>query len=154
MSAPRDRGGVFAVASGGGHWQQMMELLPAFAGHQVIYATTLKGLAERDVAAPAVLIPDCHRTAPLSLLRCALVLARHILRQRPDIVVSTGALPGLVALALGKATGARTIWIDSVANARAMSLSGSAARGIADLWLTQWPEVAQMSGARYAGSVL
>lgn len=145
---------VLAVASGGGHWQQLMALRPAFAGHRVIYATTLPGLAARYGAAPAVLIPDCNRDAPLAILRATVGLGRLILRHRPQIVVSTGALPGLIGLALGKLCGADTVWIDSVANARSLSRSGQAARRVADLWLTQWPEVAQASGARYAGSVL
>ena len=65
-----------------------------------------------------------------------------------------GALPGVVALALGRAMGARTVWIDSVANAAEMSLSGRLARRVAHLWLTQWEHVARDSGAEYAGSVL
>ena len=145
---------VLAVASGGGHWQQLMELRPAFGHHSVTYATTLAGLAERSAAAPALLIPDCHRKTPAAVLRCALALVAHIRRLRPQVVLSTGALPGLIALILGKAAGARAVWIDSAANAGAMSASGRAARGIADLWLTQWPGVAQASGAAYAGSIL
>ena len=151
MTAPTR---ILAVASGGGHWQQLMALRPAFGAHKVIYATTLAGLAEKDAASPAALIPECHRNAPFAVLRCTLALALYVLRHRPHVVVSTGAMPGLIALALGRALGARTVWIDSVANARAMSMSGRAARRVSDLWLTQWPEVARGSGAHYAGSIL
>ena len=154
MRAAPDATQVLAVSSGGGHWLQLMQLCPAFGDHKVTFATTLPGLAERSRVAPAIVIPDCHRAAPLSVLRCTIALARCILRHRPAVVVSTGALPGLIALALGKVAGARTVWIDSVANARTMSLSGRVARGVADLWLTQWPEVARTGGAEYAGSVL
>ena len=73
---------------------------------------------------------------------------------RPDVVISTGAAPGYFALRLGKLFGARTIWVDSIANAEEMSLSGRLAQRYADLWLTQWPEVAKRDGARYEGRLL
>jgi len=50
--------------------------------------------------------------------------------------------------------GARTIWIDSIANTERMSLSGRLSRPFAQLWLTQWPEVSDRTGATYVGAVL
>ncbi len=37
-----------------------------------------------------------------------------LLKERPDIVITTGAAPGYFCLRLGKLLGARTIWIDSI----------------------------------------
>jgi UDP-N-acetylglucosamine:LPS N-acetylglucosamine transferase len=145
---------ILAIASGGGHWQQLMELRPAFEGHAVTYATTLAGLPERFGAAPAFIVPDCNRNKKLAMIRSAAALARLVARVRPQVVVSTGALPGVMALALGRATGARTVWIDSVANAEEMSMSGRLARRLSHLWLSQWAHVAEAEGAEYAGRVL
>jgi hypothetical protein len=75
-------------------------------------------------------------------------------RTRPDVVVSTGAAPGYFALRIGKILGARTVWIDSIANAEALSRTGTLVRPWADLWLTQWPHLAADGGPAYAGSVL
>ena len=145
---------MVAIASGGGHWQQLMLLRPAFEGFEVHYATTLPGLADQSDASPASLVTDCNRNEKLAMLRSTMDVARLLLRVRPDVVVTTGALPGLIALALAKRVGARTAWIDSVANAEEMSMAGAKARPHADLWLSQWPEVARAYGASYAGSVL
>ena len=145
---------ILAIASGGGHWQQLMELRPAFEGAEVTYATTLPGLPERFGANPAFIVPDCNRNQKFAMLRSAASLGLLVLRVHPHVVVSTGALPGVIALALGKATGARTVWIDSVANAEEMSMSGRLARRVADLWLSQWEHVACDAGAEYAGRVL
>lgn len=145
---------LLVVASGGGHWQQLMLLRPAFDVQDVIYATTIAGLPERSGVAPAVIVPDANRRAPIAALRSTLALTWLILRHRPDVILSTGALPGVIALALGKAFGARTIWIDSIANAEEMSKSGKLACHFADHWLSQWPDVARASGALYMGSVL
>ena len=64
-----------------------------------------------------------------------------LLRVRPDVVISTGAAPGYFALRFGGLLGARTLWLDSIANAEELSLSGTKASRFADLTLTQWPEL-------------
>ena len=149
---PRPR--VMAVASGGGHWQQLMILSPAFAEADVLYVTTLKGLAENFEVSPAVLVTECNRHEKRKVLRCARDLWRELRRFRPDVVVTTGALPGVIALGLAKLLKVRTVWVDSVANAEEMSLSGKLARRVADHWYSQWEHVAEATGARYAGSIL
>jgi UDP-N-acetylglucosamine:LPS N-acetylglucosamine transferase len=80
-------------------------------------------------------------------------LASVVIRVRPHVVITTGAAPGYVAIRLAKLLGARTMFIDSVANARELSLSAKLAEGHADRLLTQWPSVATSTGADYAGSV-
>jgi hypothetical protein len=88
------------------------------------------------------------------VVRCAASLLLLFARFRPDLVLTTGALPGLIAIYLGKRFRARTMWIDSVANAEEMSLAGQNAGRHADEWLAQWPDVAAFAGARYEGSVI
>lgn len=140
---------ILAVSSGGGHWQQLQLIAPAFQGHNVVFATT-----QTEPLGPVRSIPDCNRDDPLSVLRCLVSVMRLVVGERPDVVISTGALPGLLATFFGRLIGARTIWLDSVANAEEMSLSGKIARYFAALCLTQWPDVAARSGARYQGAVL
>ena len=50
--------------------------------------------------------------------------------------------------------GIRTVWVDSVANAEELSMSGQKAGGCVDLWLTQWPHLAGDDGPRCYGNVL
>lgn len=145
---------LLAVASGGGHWHQLMLMRGAFEGAEVHYVTTLAGLPEQFGASPATLVRDCNRHEKMAMVGSALEILGVIRRWKPDVVLSTGALPGVIALALGRTLGAKTIWVDSVANAEEMSLSGKLARRFAHVWLSQWPEVAKAEGADYAGSVL
>ena len=79
---------------------------------------------------------------------------RVLRKEKPDLVISTGAAPGGLALYLAKRSGIKTVWIDSIANAEELSLSGQKAGAFADLWLTQWPELAREDGPHYKGSVL
>src|SRR6056297_3669898 len=140
---------VLAVASAGGHFNQLMLLRPGLEGHEVLTLTTLPGLAAEFGAAPSALIPDCNANTPLRALACLIAVGVRVLRHRPHVVVTTGALPGVLALAWGRVIGARTIWIDSVANAEALSASGRLAKRIAHLTLSQWPSVAEAEGVRY-----
>ena len=100
------------------------------------------------------MIPDSNRWSKLRLLRCAIAIGWLLLRLRPDVVLTTGAAPGYFALCIGKWFGARVVWIDSIANAEEMSLSGQKAGRFADLWLTQWLHLAGDNGPKFFGSVL
>lgn len=145
---------VLAVSSSGGHWEQLMLLREAFSGADVVYATTLDGLAKKSQVGPAYLITDCNRDRLSPNVRCVRELFHIIRTERPDVILSTGAAPGLIAIAVGKLFGAKGVWIDSVANSEKLSLSGKMAGRLANLWLTQWPQLARSNGPHYFGAVL
>src|SRR5690606_10447610 len=84
----------------------------------------------------------------------ALQILLILLRERPDIVLSTGAAPGYFALRFAKLMGCRTVWIDGIANVERLSLAGSKAGEFADRWLTQWPNLSMDGGPRFRGAVL
>ncbi|MWD29567.1 UDP-N-acetylglucosamine--LPS N-acetylglucosamine transferase [Aquicoccus sp. SCR17] len=154
---------VMAVASAGGHWVQLSRLAPAWAGCEVTYVTTDPGLeAEVREAAEAAGEPqprfrtviEANRWQKLRLLRMVLQLAAILVWHRPDVVVTTGAAPGVIALRLAALMRTRTVWIDSIANAEKLSLSGRLAGNHADLWLTQWEHLAAPEGPDFRGSVV
>lgn len=145
---------ILAVCSSGGHWMQMRRLLPALSGHRLALASVHPEDAGEVHQADTYVIRDASRWEPGGVLVVAWQIAGVLWRVRPEIIVSTGAAPGLFALALGKLTGARTAWIDSLANVERVSLSGRLARPFADLYLTQWEHLARPEGPAYEGRVL
>lgn len=145
---------ILAVSSGGGHWIQLLRLRPAFAGKQVTFASVGKGSAPDVAPAPYYAIPDANRAQKLKLIGLLLKLTWLIIRVRPDVVISTGAAPGYFAVRLGRMMGARTLFLDSIANAEELSLSANLARRHCDMVLTQWPSLAEQDGPLYRGSVL
>lgn len=146
---------ILALSSGGGHWVELLRLQPAFTNNDVVFATTKPGYRS-DIGSDAGfrLIPDANRWNKLGLLRVFFAIFRLILHEQPDVVISTGAAPGYFAIRIGNLFGARTIWVDSIANAQELSLSGCIAGPHATLWLTQWEHLASPGGPIYRGSVL
>lgn len=145
---------ILAVASGGGHWIQLLRMMPAFSECNVVYMTTMESYRQEVGQSRFYVIRDANRWNKLGLLFMALRQVLIFLRERPDVVISTGAAPGYFALRIGKFLGARTIWVDSIANAEELSLSGRKVSKHADLWLTQWPHLAKPDGPYFMGAVL
>ncbi len=145
---------VLAIASAGGHWQQLQQMRDAFMHHDVHFVTTKEGLPQQFGISDYSLVRDCNRNEKLAMLICAAQLAVVLVRKQPHVIISTGALPGFFALAIGKLIGARTIWVDSVANGEELSMGGKMSKRFADLWMSQWKHVAEQNGAVYKGSVL
>ena len=152
---------VLAVASAGGHWIQLRRLSPAWAGCRVTYVSTDPQLRDgvlgdkRDAAEVRFFaVKDANRCQKVRLLVSLVQIIWIMLRVRPDVVITTGAAPGLFALRLAAIMGKRTAWIDSIANAETLSLSGQMAGGCCDLWLTQWENLAEPDGPSYSGSVI
>lgn len=145
---------VLAVSSSGGHWEQLMLLRPSLEQFTVIYATSDPHLGERHGVAPVLDLPESNRSRPLRVVRCAW-RAWYLVREvKPDVIVTTGALPGLLVLLFGRLAGARTIWLDSFANSGKLSMSGRWGHWFADRWLTQWPDLAGEKGPEYHGALL
>jgi UDP-N-acetylglucosamine:LPS N-acetylglucosamine transferase len=148
--APR----ILAISSGGGHWIQLLRLRPVFSGSDVLYASVGTERARDVWPAPYRPIPDANRENKAMLLVMLVKISWILMRFRPDVVISTGAAPGYFAVRIGRMMGARTLFLDSIANAEELSLSANLARRHCDLVLTQWPHLAEKDGPRFSGSVL
>lgn len=142
-----------AIASVGGHWTELLRLLPAFEGHEVVFASTRDCYCETVEGRTFFTVPDASRWNKMKLIYTAACLVRLVFRVRPDVIITTGAAPGLMAILSGKLIGARTIWVDSIANVEVLSLSGRLATFIADRVYTQWPKLAS-SKVIFSGNVL
>ena len=134
---------------------QLRRLRSAFEPFDTAYVTIHEDYVVDVPGHRFYVISDITRVSLPRLWVLVPQLAKILLKERPDVVITTGSAPALVCLALAKLlTRARTVWIDSIANCERMSSSGAQARWFADEWLTQWPELAGPKGPRYWGAVL
>jgi|TARA_R110001583_G_scaffold79835_3_gene215264 UDP-N-acetylglucosamine:LPS N-acetylglucosamine transferase len=143
---------ILVIASAGGHWKELMLLRPAFESQNVKYVTTMAGLPEQNGITNYSLVCDSNKDKKLRTIYSFIQMIGVFTRFWPDVVITTGAAPGLLGLVLGKLFFKKTIWIDSVANAEELSLSGKISRKFADVVLTQWEQLADEK-VQYKGSV-
>ena len=132
---------VLVIASGGGHWKQLMLLKPAFDAQHVKYVTTINGLPEQSGIQNFSIVCDSNKNEKLRAIYSFLQLTFIFIRFWPNVVVTTGAAPGLLGLVLGKLFLKKTIWVDSIANAEKLSLCGAISRKFSDIVLTQWEQL-------------
>jgi UDP-N-acetylglucosamine:LPS N-acetylglucosamine transferase len=146
---------ILAIASGGGHWVELQRLKIAFQNLDVVYASVYPEYAGDVPGHRFYSFRDVSRWDRFGFIVLAMQLLRLLMKERPNIVITTGSLPCCIALMLAKyLLGAKTMWIDSIANVKQLSSSGKLAGKFVDVWLTQWPGLAKEDGPQYWGAIL
>ena len=147
---------VCLVASAGGHLSQLLKIVPLVEKHETLMITTSEAVRDNLTRFGAVhVVGECNRQHGLQVIRVFLRCLAILRRERPDVVLSTGAAAGCICCFLGKLMGARIVWVDSITNVDRLSLSGRMVRHIADLFIVQWPELARKyPGTEYVGSIV
>lgn len=144
------------VASSGGHMSELLKLSVIWQGQNAVFITTtdvVRTKLQKDGA--VYIVGECNRQNPwktgIVFCRCL----KAVIKERPNIIMSTGAAAGFMICLLGKFFGAKIIWVDSIANTESLSMSGRMIRPFADLILSQWAEVAaKYPNVEYAGEVI
>ncbi len=156
LMATREEQKICLVASSGGHMTQLLKLSLSWRDYKFFYVTTTSVLNNKLRQCGTVyVVGECNSKRPLRVLRVLINCIRTAFRERPDVVISTGAAAGCMMCLLGKAMGAKVIWVDSITNISKLSLSGRMVRYIADLFLVQWPELAEKyKNVEYVGAVI
>jgi len=147
---------ICLVASAGGHLSQLLKLAHCWCEHQTFCVTTANVAgAKLGSTGRVYVVGECNREHPIRVLLVLVRCLSIMLREKPDVVLSTGAAAGCILCFIGKLMRAKIVWLDSITNVRNVSLSGRMVRYIADLFLVQWPHLAQeYKSAEYVGAVV
>lgn len=145
---------ILAIASRGGHWIQLLRMRQAFSEADAVFVTTVPEYEPMVEGARFRTVTEATRSQKFRLVVLAMQMLWIFLKERPTAVVTTGAAPGYLAVRFGRWFGAKTLWIDSIANAEELSLSGRLASRHADAVLTQWEHLASPGVAEYRGAVI
>ena len=150
-----DRPRILLVASPGGHLQQMLALRHSWDGLERRWATldsvdTRTLLSDEDVV---ICHGPTHRN-PRNALRNLRVAWRTIRAFDPDVILSTGAALAVPFFVIGKLTGRRLVYVESLTRVEQLALSGRLVYPLAHDFFVQWPQSAAPRRARYVGSIL
>lgn len=145
---------VFAVASIGGHWIQLLRIAkPMEEKYEMVYLCTHPKCETMVEGNKFHLISDYSRWDAWKMIPSFFQLLRIVRKEKPDAIMTTGAAPGLMCLLAGKVLGTKTIWIDSIANVQHLSASGRIAAKFASRVYTQWKDLAT-DKIIFAGNIL
>lgn len=144
------------ICSHGGHLTETLQLLSAFEGHTLFFAT-YHSPREEEVRciAPAYCI-DNIGASPMRLFRAFFWAYQILRRERPDVLVSLGAEIALPFFFLARLFKVRTIFIESWCRVTDLSKTGRLVYPVSDEFWVQWPQLAGSAGtkAHYKGAVI
>lgn len=133
--------------SAGGHYLEAMkacELVMADADNEIFFVT-YKQLKKADLKIPCYFVT--HPKHGFILKRIFLFISNFIgsfiiyLKQKPDLIISSGADVTLSIMLIAKMFGNKVIFLESGANVTKPSLTGRLIYRFADVFIIQWPEL-------------
>jgi UDP-N-acetylglucosamine:LPS N-acetylglucosamine transferase len=139
---------ICVVCSHGGHLTETLEIIEAFAGHELIFATYHSA---RD--AQVRLLGRAYFTANIGtnvwrMLR-AFFWAFAVLRcERPSVVISLGAEIALPFFYSAKLFKIKTLFIESWCRVENLSLTGKLVYPATDVFWVQWPQLLKVCGPK------
>ena len=146
------------VTSGGGHLMEIMRLVPAVEGHD-LYIVTEKNRASKITVAGFrhYYVLQQERGKLNFIFRFAYNIIASLVylrKERPDVIISTGAGAAYPTCRWGKMLGKKIVFIESLARTRRKSKTGEMIYPIADYFLVQWEEMLDVyPQASYHGTV-
>jgi UDP-N-acetylglucosamine:LPS N-acetylglucosamine transferase len=134
----------------------MQALRPAFEGHTCFLVSYRSPRTEALTwVGHKYLLPNIG-TNVARMMATAFRAVSILVREQPQIVISTGAEIAIPFLWAGKLIGAKAVYVESWCRVRSSSGTGPLVYPVADLFLVQWPALLQIYGPKacYLGAVL
>jgi beta-1,4-N-acetylglucosaminyltransferase len=147
---------ICIACSAGGHLTEAKQLLPTFENNKFYFLTTKRmDTIELSKKYKTIFITDPGRN-PISLIKNIFETISVLKTENPDIIISTGAGIAIPTIIIGKLTGKKTIFIESICRITKPSLAGKIAYPFSDLFLVQWEKMLEKIGkkAKYWGAVI
>lgn len=145
---------IALVCSYGGHLTEILYLMEAFQDHDTFFIT-YDNFRTRNLNYKKYLIKNIE-TNPLKMLKSFFQIFRILLKEKPDIIISTGSEIAIPAFIIGKILRIKTVFIESWCRVKTRSGTGKIVYPLSDEFLVQWPELLKLYGkkARYEGAVI
>jgi beta-1,4-N-acetylglucosaminyltransferase len=149
---------IALVCSVGGHLTQIQQLESLYKDHNYFFITEdvslTRELLKKQKAFYVKLIDRNRWNFPLLFIHNILNSFVVFLKEKPDVVISTGALSAVPFCIWAKIFGKKVIYIESFAKRNSPNLSGKIIYRFADLFIVQWETMLRFyPKAIYGGSI-
>jgi UDP-N-acetylglucosamine:LPS N-acetylglucosamine transferase len=145
---------VCLACSAGGHLTELLQLRDAWHGHEHFYVSDRRTNAIELSKKEKVYFVICPRRNPIKLLINFIQSFLVFMKEKPNVVISTGADTAIPICLIAKLFRKKVVFIESFCRIKEPSLSARIMYRFADLFLVQWPENKKFfPKAEFVGSV-
>ncbi len=136
---------VCLVGSSGGHLTHLYMLKPFWREHERFWVTFDKEDAHETLTNETMYpcyFPTNHNIP--NLIRNTFLAWRVLRKEKPDLIISSGAAVAVPFFYLGKLFGAKTIYIEVFDRIDSNTLSGKLVYPVTDKFIVQWEEMLEV----------
>ncbi|MFQ6882265.1 PssD/Cps14F family polysaccharide biosynthesis glycosyltransferase [Clostridium sp.] len=134
------------IASSGGHFEQLMMLKPLMKKYDSLIVTEKTNYSVSNSEFNTYYLHQVNRREKSFIFRMignSLKTLKILISERPDAVISTGALATIPMCLFGKIFGKKIIFIESFAKVNSQTLTGKLVYRFADRFYVQWEDMKQ-----------
>lgn len=132
---------ICLASSSGGHFEQLMMLKPLIEKYSGYVVTEKNGYDVKTGNIPVKYVLPINRTDKTFFLKFIVNIVKSlgiVFQNKPDYIISTGALAAVPLMIWTKLLGGKVIYIESFAKINSPNLSGKIAYKFADQFYVQW----------------
>jgi beta-1,4-N-acetylglucosaminyltransferase len=148
---------VCFTASSGGHYEQMMMLKSLMDKYESFIVTEKTSYCAENKNYRTYYLKQINRkeaSCGIKLIMNTITSIRILLKEKPEVVVSTGVLSTIPICIIAKLFRKKLIYIESFAKVNSPTLTGKLMYKFADLFLVQWEEMKRIyPKALYVGGI-
>ncbi|MBC6003832.1 MAG: PssD/Cps14F family polysaccharide biosynthesis glycosyltransferase [Paeniclostridium sordellii] len=145
------------IASSGGHFEQIMMLKPLIQKHDSFVVTEKTNYSVSNEDIPFYYLKQVNRHEIkfiYYMIINSIKTLKIFLKEKPDVVISTGALSTIPMCLLAKIFRKKLIFIESFAKIKSPTLTGKLIYKFADQFYVQWEEMKKVyPEAIYKGGI-
>jgi len=134
---------VCLIASSGGHFEQIL-MLEKLNKKFNLYIVTEKTKYENTTTSKKYLLRQINRKGLNIVLNLPILTFQSFwvfLKEKPDVVISTGAMFVIPTFLIAKLFKKKLVFIESFAKVTSPTLTGKFLYNMVDIFIVQWPEM-------------
>lgn len=145
------------TASTGGHFEQLMMLKPLMEKYNSFIVTEKSQYSVNVKGVKTYYLKQVNRkelTCIINMLSNTVKTIKLLIQEKPDIIISTGALATIPLCVFGKIFRKKIIFIESFAKINSPTLTGKVIYKFADQFYVQWENMLEIyPKAIYRGGI-
>jgi len=145
---------ICLACSAGGHLSELRQLHPFYGRFEHFFVTFQRPDSESLAKKNRVFFVERPARNPLKAIRAFVQSWKILRREKPDLVLSTGADVAVPICLLAKLLGKKVVFVESFCRTKEPSWSGRIMYHYSDLFIYQWKELERFfPKGKFGGSI-